>query len=144
MPQEVHVGRRVHQAQHAVHGKRVDRLDEIEALREHDLEDVTFEDVLLGRLDRGRPLRVVEIRTHGRQLGELVGGRERRDVRQGPTEIRDGLGEAFDGRVVIAVQGRVVGAPQRLLPAVAVALMVMLGSKVVGETNRPPSKVQNF
>ena len=57
--QEVHVRRRVHEAQHAVHRERIDRLDEIEALREHDLEDVAFENVLLRGLDRFRPLRVV-------------------------------------------------------------------------------------
>ena len=61
MAQEVHVRRRVHEPQHAVHGERVDRLDEIEALREHDLEDVAVEDVLLRRVDRVGPLRALEV-----------------------------------------------------------------------------------
>ena len=68
--------------------ERVDRLDQIEALREHDLEDVAFEDVLLRRLDRRGPLRVVQIRAHLGQLGELVGRRQRGHVRQRPARAR--------------------------------------------------------
>ncbi len=51
---EVHVRRRVHLAQHAVDVERIDRVVEIEALREHDLEDVAREDVLARGLDRRR------------------------------------------------------------------------------------------
>ena len=53
--------------------ERVDRLDQIEPLREHDLEDVALEDVLLRGLDRRGPLRVVQVRADVGQLGELVG-----------------------------------------------------------------------
>ena len=52
MPHEVHVRRRVHLAQHAVDVERVDGADEVEALREHHLEDVAREDVLARGFDR--------------------------------------------------------------------------------------------
>ena len=54
---EVHVRRRVDLAQHAVHVERVVVAVEVEALREHDLEDVAGEDVLARRLDRARGTR---------------------------------------------------------------------------------------
>ena len=59
---EVHVRRRVHLAQHAVHVERVERALEVEALREHDLEDVAGEDVLARDLDRV----AVEVAAHRR------------------------------------------------------------------------------
>ena len=49
---EVHVRARVHLAQHPVDVERVGVEVEVEALRQHDLEDVAGEDVLLGHLDR--------------------------------------------------------------------------------------------
>ena len=54
--------------------ERVARLDEIEALREHDLEDVAGEDVLLRGLDRRGPLSDASgcVRTSGSSV-ELVG-----------------------------------------------------------------------
>ena len=51
---EVHVRARVHLPQHAVHVEGLGLEVEVEALREHDLEDVAGEDVLLGDLDRAR------------------------------------------------------------------------------------------
>ena len=53
MAHEVHVGRRVDLAQHAVHVERVEVPVEVEALREHHLEDVAGEDVLARDFDRG-------------------------------------------------------------------------------------------
>ena len=50
--QEVHVRARVDLAQHPVDVERVGVELEVEALGEHDLEDVAGEDVLLGHLDR--------------------------------------------------------------------------------------------
>ena len=49
--QEVHVGRRVDDAQGAVDREGVDAGLDVEALREDDLEDVAGGDVLLGALD---------------------------------------------------------------------------------------------
>ena len=53
MAHEVHVGRRVDLAQHAVHVERIEVAVEVEALREDDLEDVAGEDVLTRHLDGG-------------------------------------------------------------------------------------------
>ena len=75
---------------------------------EHDLKDVAFEDVLLRRVDRGGPLRVVQIRADVRHLGELVGGRQRGHVRQRLPELGHRVGEASHRGVVAAPQGRVV------------------------------------
>ena len=50
--QEVHVRARVHLAQHPVDVERVGVEVEVEALRQHHLEDVAGQDVLLGHLDR--------------------------------------------------------------------------------------------
>ena len=50
--QEVHVRARVHLPQHAVDVERIGVEIDVVALREHDLEDVAVEDVLLGDLDR--------------------------------------------------------------------------------------------
>ena len=64
---EVHVRARVHLAQHPVDVERVGVEVEVEALRQHDLEDVAGEDVLLGHLDRLGSRRSVPIveRTSG-------------------------------------------------------------------------------
>ena len=98
--QEVHVRRRVDLAQHAVHVERVDRLVQVEALREHDLEDVAREDVLAGGLDG----RLVETTGHRgaerRQLGELVGRGWRRRVRQRAGQLVDATVEAVDGALI--------------------------------------------
>ena len=72
MAQEIHVGRRVDEAQHAINRERIDRIDQIEALREHDLEDVALEDVLLRGLDRRGPLRLGRVRPYRGKVGELV------------------------------------------------------------------------
>ncbi len=78
MVQVVHVRRRVDEPQHAVDVERRHRLDEIEALREHDLEDVAFEDVLLRRVHRRGPRARGEVAADLRQLVEHVAGRDRR------------------------------------------------------------------
>ena len=54
---DVHVRRRVHLPEHAVDVERVVGAFEVEALGEHDLEDVAGEDVLPRRLDRALVLR---------------------------------------------------------------------------------------
>ncbi len=48
---DVHVRRRVHLAEHAIHVERVERALEVEPLREDDLERVAGEDVLARDLD---------------------------------------------------------------------------------------------
>ena len=85
--QEVHVRRRVHEPQHAVHRERIDRFDQVEPLREHDLEDVAVEDVLLRRVDRLRPRVGREVAAQLGKLVELVARRERGQVRQRAAEL---------------------------------------------------------
>ena len=84
--QEVHVRAGVHLAQHAVHVERVGVEVEVEALRQHDLEDVAGQDVLLGHLDR----RLVLAGGHaGAHLGQRLAGVGRLDgdVRQRLAEL---------------------------------------------------------
>ncbi len=85
--QEVHVRRRVHLAQHAVHVERLVVTFEIEALREHHLEDVAGEDVLARHLDGPLVARGSERGRERWQLGELVVRRRRRHVRQRSGEL---------------------------------------------------------
>ena len=87
---EVHVRRRVDLAQHPVDVERLDAPVEVEALREHDLEDVAGEDVL-ARRPRPRAWYVAPAhrRRVRRQLGEVAGGRRRRHVRQRPRQLVD-------------------------------------------------------
>ena len=60
--QQVHVGRRIEGAQHAVERQRVDGARPLELLTRHDLEDVTGEDVLARTLDDGAVVRAGEVR----------------------------------------------------------------------------------
>ena len=108
---EVHVGRRVDLAQHAVHVERVDRIGEIEPLREHDLEDVAGEDVLARHLDRVVVARALHRRVHDRDLGELAGRWRRGDVREGSGQLVDPAAQARDRVVVRDVDARL--APRR-------------------------------
>ena len=114
MVQVVHVRRRVDETQHAVHVERVDRLDEVEALREHDLKDVAVEDVLLGGVHRLRPRGPLEVAAQLGKLVELTVGREGRRVGQWSAEIRNRVVEARDRAVVHRVDGRRVGVGRRV------------------------------
>ena len=49
--QEVHVGRGIERAQHAIEGEGIDRARSLELLTRHDLEDVAGEDVLARSFD---------------------------------------------------------------------------------------------
>ncbi len=103
--QEVHVGRRVELAQHPVDVERVTGEIDVEPLREHDLEDVALEDVLLRRLDCGLEVAAravdAEVGEHGVAGGELlVGRRRRREVRERRRQGGDGGLEAVGGVVV--------------------------------------------
>ena len=100
MTQEVHVRRRVHEPQHPVHGERIHGFDQIEPLREHHLEDVAVEDVLLRGVDRLRPSVGGEIPAQLGELDELVRGRERGHVRQRAADLGLGLVEAGRGCLV--------------------------------------------
>ena len=97
---EVHVGRRVHLAKHPVHVEGVVVAIEVEALRQHDLEDVAGEDVLARHLDRG----AVGGRRHRRaavgQLRELARRWRGRRVRERPGELVDPRVEPGDGELV--------------------------------------------
>ena len=103
--QEVHVGARVHLTQDPVEVERVGVHVDIEALREHHLEDVAGDDVLFGHLHGALVLTAGHGRAHRRQI---VVGRRRGNGRVGKwaTEL-DGVGaDAHRGRVVLVVDLR--------------------------------------
>ena len=68
--QEVHVGRRIDDAQRAVDLEGVDAGGAVEALREHALEDVAGGDVLLGRFDRAEEVFACGARGELERLGD--------------------------------------------------------------------------
>ena len=83
-------------AQHPVDVERVDRLVEVEALGEDDLEDVAGEDVLRGRLDRALVAAGLIERDSGTSVSGVC-GRRRRRVRQRAREVGDEGVEPDDG-----------------------------------------------
>ena len=107
---EVHVGAGVDLAQHPVEVERVGVEVEVEALRQHHLEDVARQDVLAGHLDGP----AVQVAAHGRMdLGQLLVGLGRLDEHlvDGPGAVDRQLVQPADRG---AVQGRervVVGPP---------------------------------
>ena len=82
--QEVHVRARVDLAQHAVEVERVGVEIDVVALRQHDLEDVAGDDVLLGDLDG---LLVHPVGHRAAHLGHLVVG-----LRRGDRHVRQAAG----------------------------------------------------
>jgi hypothetical protein len=106
---EVHVRARVHLAEHPVHVEGVSVEVEVEALGEHDLEDVAGEDVLARDLD-GPP---VGVAAHRRaHLGQRVVGIRGLDERlvEGTGPVGGELVEAGEGGVVASVELVVVEA----------------------------------
>ncbi len=97
--QEVHVRAGVDLAQDPVHVEGVGVQVEVEALGQHDLEDVAGQDVLLGHLHRVAVRPGADRRA---DLGQGVGGvgRHRRQVGQRPAQVGGRCVEAGGGQVV--------------------------------------------
>src|SRR5205085_3560253 len=70
--EEVHVRARIHRAQAAVDGERLDRAVSAPALTRHDLVDVAGPDVVLGDLDAAHVAVVADIRLPLRWLVRLT------------------------------------------------------------------------
>ena len=99
MAHEVHVRARVDLSEHAVDVERIGTEVDVEALREHHLEDVAREDVLLRDLD-GALVAVVAHR--GLHVGQRLGRIRRRDRRIGQrsSEVVGSVLDACDRGVI--------------------------------------------
>ena len=105
---------------------------EVEALREDDLEDVAGEDVLAGDVHRVVVAGTAHRGPHRGNLGERVGGRRRRHVRQRPGEVVDQPGETVHGPVVGAVDVG-LGVEEHVLDQVETLAEVVERGDVPGE-----------
>src|SRR5262245_54992768 len=107
---------------------------EIEALREHHLEDVTREDVHARDVDRGVVRTVRHCRRERRKLDELTSRRRRRDVRQRTRQLGDTCLEAVGSAVVRVGRARVaaVGIEEDVLDEVEPLAEMIEGSYVTG------------
>ena len=112
MLEEIHVRARVDLAEHAVEVERIGAEIDVVALRQHDLEDVSFDDVLFGDLDgllihavghRAADSRhfVIGLRRRNRHVGERAG-----EVGNGPFDATDRCVVCLIERVDVHPQNR--------------------------------------
>ena len=96
--QEEQKGRGVQPPQRAIEREGRQGEGQLEALGEHDLEDVAGQDVFLGPLDHGVELELRDIGAGLRQIGERI--HHLAPLRQIAAEIGDHIGQALAGLVI--------------------------------------------